>query len=68
MALGATFIITGRDTDKLTSAISTLGPDASQFQVDVSTAMSPVQYQKRVCLLHLSALAMPDRLHEQQIH
>lgn len=35
-ALGATVIITGRDTDKLTSAISTLGPDASKFQVDVS--------------------------------
>ncbi|WP_428943340.1 SDR family NAD(P)-dependent oxidoreductase [Pantoea sp. FN060301] len=35
-ALGATVIITGRDADKLTSAISTLGPDASKFQVDVS--------------------------------
>lgn len=34
--LGATVIITGRDKNKLESALSTLGPDASQFQVDVS--------------------------------
>lgn len=35
-ALGATVIITGRDKNKLESALSTLGPDASQFQVNVS--------------------------------
>ena len=36
-ALGATVIITGRDKNKLELAVSTLGPDAYQFQVDVSS-------------------------------
>lgn len=35
-AQGATVIITGRDNHKLNSALSTLGPDASQYSVDVS--------------------------------
>lgn len=36
-ALGATVIITGRDKNKLEMAVNTLGPDACQFQVDVSS-------------------------------
>ncbi|WP_409076410.1 SDR family NAD(P)-dependent oxidoreductase (plasmid) [Pantoea sp. C3] len=36
-ALGATVIITGRDKNKLELAVSTLGPAAYQFQVDVSS-------------------------------
>lgn len=36
-AQGATVIITGRDNNKLQSALSTLGPDASQYPVDVSS-------------------------------
>lgn len=35
-ALGATVIITGRDKNKLELAVSTLGPNACQFRVDVS--------------------------------
>ncbi|MFH8136413.1 SDR family NAD(P)-dependent oxidoreductase [Pantoea osteomyelitidis] len=35
-ALGATVIITGRNKNKLELAVSTLGPNACQFQVDVS--------------------------------
>jgi len=36
-ARGATVIITGRNKNKLESAVSTLGPDASQVQLDVSS-------------------------------
>jgi NAD(P)-dependent dehydrogenase (short-subunit alcohol dehydrogenase family) len=36
-ALGSTVIITGRDKNKLEMAVNTLGPDACQFQVDVSS-------------------------------
>lgn len=35
-SLGATVIITGRDKNKLELAVSTLGPNACQFQMDVS--------------------------------
>jgi NAD(P)-dependent dehydrogenase (short-subunit alcohol dehydrogenase family) len=36
-ASGATVIITGRDKQKLESAVSTLGPEARKYQVDVSS-------------------------------
>lgn len=47
-ALGATVIITGRDKNKLESALSTLGPDASQFQVDVSSLSELDNFYKQI--------------------
>lgn len=47
-ALGATVIITGRDKNKLESALSTLGPDASQFQVNVSSLSELDNFYKQI--------------------
>lgn len=47
-AHGATVIITGRDQNKLESALSTLGPGASQFQVDVSSLASLDEFYEQI--------------------